>query len=52
MPEEEKTTGKHSRKSREPGVAHDLLVENLGLCKKQEHALQKASQRIWSCESM
>ena len=53
MPEEEKTTRKHSRKSHEPVVAHDLLVENLELCKKleeQEHALQKASQRIWSCE--
>ena len=53
MPEEEKTTGKHSRESHEPVVAHDLLVETLELCKKleeQEHALQKASQRIWSCE--
>ena len=53
MPEEKKTTGKRSRKSHEPVVAHDLLVENLELCKKleeQEHALQKASQRIWSCE--
>ena len=52
MPEEEKTTGKCLRKS-EPVVAHDLLVENLELCKKleeQEHALQKATQRIWSCE--
>ena len=53
MPEKEKTTGKYSHKSREPFVAHDLLVENLELHKKleeQEHALQKASQRIWSCE--
>ena len=53
MPEEEKTTGKHSRKSHEPVVAHDLLVQNLELCKKldkQEHAQQKATQRIWSCE--
>ena len=53
MPEEEKTTRKCSRKSCEPVVAHDLLVENLELCKKleeQEHALQKATQRIWSCE--
>ena len=53
MPEEEKTTRKHLYKSCEPVVAHDLLVENLELCKKleeQEHALQKATQRIWSCE--
>ena len=52
MPEEEKTTRKHLRKS-EPVVADDLLVENLELCKKleeQEHALQKATERIWSCE--
>ena len=52
IPEEEKTTGKHLRKS-EPVVAHDLLVDNLELRKKQEeqeHALQKATQRIWSCE--
>ena len=36
-----------------PVVAHDLLVENLELRKKleeQEHALQKATQRIWSSE--
>ena len=49
MPEVEKSTGKHSRKSCEPAVAHDLLVENLELSKKleeSEHALQKASQRI------
>ena len=41
MPEEEKTTRKHLRKSK-PLVAHDLLVENLELRKKleeQEHAL-------------
>ena len=54
MPEEEKTTGKCSRKSREPVVTHDLLVENLELSKKlgkQEHALQNSTQRIWSCEN-
>ena len=42
MPEEEKTTRKHSHKSHEPVLAHDLLVENLELHKKleeQEHAL-------------
>ena len=53
MPEEEKTTGKRSYTSHEPVVALDLLVENLELRKKleeQQHALQKASQRIWSCE--
>ena len=52
IPEEEKTTGKRLCKS-EPVVAHDLLVDNLELCKKleeQEHALQKATLRIWSCE--
>ena len=52
IPEEGKTTGKRLRKS-EPVVAHDLLVDNLELHKKleeQEHALQKATQRIWSCE--
>ena len=53
MPEEEKTAGKCSCKSCEPVVAYDLLVENLELHKnleEKEHALQKASQRIWSCE--
>ena len=52
MPEEEKTTRKRLHKS-EPVVADDLLVQNLELRKKleeQEHALQKATQRIWSCE--
>ena len=52
IPEEEKTTGKRLHKS-EPVVAHDLLVENQELRKKlaeQEHALQTATQRIWSCE--
>ena len=52
IPAEEKTTGKRLCKS-EPVVAHDLLVDNLELCKKleeQEHALQKATLRIWSCE--
>ena len=36
MPEEEKTTRKHSHKSCEPVVAHDLLVENVELHKKLE----------------
>ena len=53
MPEEEKTTRKRSCKSREPAVAHDLLVENLELQSKleeKEHALQEPSQGILSCE--
>ena len=53
MPEEEKTTRKHSRKSHEPVVAHDLLVENQKLHKnleEKECALQEASQRILSYE--
>ena len=52
IPEEQKTTRKRLCKS-EPVVAHDLLVDNLELRKKleeQEHALQKATQRISSCE--
>ena len=50
--EEEKTTRKHSHKSCEPVVAHDLLVENQELQKleEKEHALQEASERILSYE--
>ena len=54
MPEEEKTTGKHLRKS-EPVVADDLLVQNLEKCKKleeQEHARRKQLRGSGAVKSM